>query len=315
MLQLLYGHNVHKFYKGILMTRLNKALGAFALASIFVLGTVWFKTIRVSTIHPTTDKQYASATVMITNPAKNSGGTGVIFHSSRANSTVLTNNHVCGLLEVGGYVITETRAYNVAYFQRSPSHDLCLVTVSANLHINTELADDEPELYDGAHISGHPALLPTIVTHGHFSQKQTIRVMLGFNPCTPEDEKGEDADLCFLLGGIPILKTFEAQVVSALIQPGSSGSAVWNDEGKIAGLVFAGAGDLGYAMVVPYEYILNFIYNEVPTAAIQKPGQIVQNTVNHKDARMKLKAACLDRSNKVKIKSEYCKAVLKDTLF
>src|SRR4051812_8386630 len=44
------------------------------------------------------------ANVMITNRAKTSGGTGLILKSSISESYILTNAHVCGVVEKGGLV-------------------------------------------------------------------------------------------------------------------------------------------------------------------------------------------------------------------
>jgi hypothetical protein len=97
-----------------------------------------------------------------------------------------------------------------------------------------------------------------------------VDILTEITPCKEEDVKANPL-MCLFFGGIPRVSTYEAQLVTATIQPGSSGSAVYNSRGEIAGLVFAGAGDLGYAIVVPYEFVANFLENEQHVIPYTKP--------------------------------------------
>ena len=56
-------------------------------------------------------------------------------------------------------------------------HDLCLLTVQANLHVRTKVADRSPNSFEAASISGHPSLFPTIITKGHFGGKLIVNVL------------------------------------------------------------------------------------------------------------------------------------------
>lgn len=242
---------------------LSKSLSIAGVLLVFGLAvSVWIS----KTVRPTTNSEYSATSVMITRFDGRSGGTGVVTSSSRSESKILTNAHVCSLLNAGGIVRSDRYKGVVKYFQVSDVHDLCLITVSSNFHVNTVLADTAPEPYDDAIVSGHPHLLPNIITRGHFSQKEIVQVITGFRPCTIEDVTGgENAEYCQTLGFVPLIKSYEAQVVSATIMPGSSGSAVYNSNGEIAGLVFAGSGEFGYGMIVPYEYVSTFFDIELPS--------------------------------------------------
>lgn len=224
-----------------------------------------------------TDRTVASentdATVMITNIAKNSGGSGVVLLSTSTESLVLTNGHVCAVVKFGGIVTSSSGipAF-VTHYKISKAHDLCLISVSSDLQARTSLAYSPPKKYDRAAISGHPRLLPNIVTFGHFSDKRIVQVMMGARDCTSEEYTNPDTALfCLLAGKMPIVRTFEAIVVSATIQPGSSGSGVFNSEHRLSALVFAGSGDLGYAMAVPYEYLDFFVNQELGTLPLESP--------------------------------------------
>jgi S1-C subfamily serine protease len=244
-----------------------------------------------ATLHPTEGQQTREASVRIV--TAEGGGTGSIYTSSIFNgSQILTNKHVCELVKrVGkGQVVTNNNnTFDVVSFRESNVHDLCLVKVDANLGVNTNVAEQAPELGSRATVSGHPKLQPHTRTVGDFSNYTKIQVMIGSEPCTEEDlEKIKDpmeALMCALMGIKPIIKTYEAQYVSALIAPGSSGSAVYDEDGNIAAVVFAGGGqDLSFAYTVPWEYVHNFLEYEVkgiaPTESAEGAKKSAKTTVN-----------------------------------
>lgn len=258
-------------------------------------------------VDSTRDRSVSDTTVMITNMKENSGGTGVIVSSSPDKSTVLTNAHVCGVAKYGGIVSSKKNKALVTSYQVSEVHDLCLITVNSNLGKSADVASRPPRDFGRAVISGHPSLLPTIVTRGSFSSKEFIQIMTGLRPCTQDEWNSTLAPLCLFLGGIPEVKTYNAQVVSALISPGSSGSAVFNASGDIAGLVFAGSGAIGWAHIVPQEYVKNFMDNEVPNLKSTTP-LLPGSAPSEQDAEKKLRDACTNKANTTEfnIVKEYC---------
>jgi S1-C subfamily serine protease len=221
-----------------------------------------------------------SSTVKVVDPSMHSGGTGVTLTSSSTQSTVLTNGHVCHVIENGGYVINDTGTHTIATYQASQQHDLCMITVNSNLGASTTIASSRPTPFTPATISGHPALLPTVVTTGHFSNSEIITVMTGSRECTEEDKQDPSMGfLCLFLGRVPVIKSYESTLVTALIQPGSSGSGVYNDKNELVGLVFAGKGGIGYAWTVPYASLMNFIYDESRTLPRVRVGAFDVNQV------------------------------------
>lgn len=233
----------------------------FILISILALAAfIYISAFYPKTVKPTTTQEYISTSVTITGYNERSGGSGVILSSSRNSSKILTNAHVCGVVKNGGIVRSERTRGVVKSYKVSDIHDLCLITTNNNFRINTVVSNNPPENYEDATVVGHPGLLPSIITKGHFSEKQLITIMTGSRKCEESDLKDPKSNLfCSLFGMLPVIKTFEAQVVSSTIMPGSSGSPVFNSDGEIAGLVFAGSGSFGYAMVVPLEYIVSFL--------------------------------------------------------
>jgi S1-C subfamily serine protease len=219
----------------------------------------------------------SAGSVMITNVKGNHGGTGLILHSSDTESVVLTNAHVCGVVEKGGVVSGRTGKFLVSGYKVSAHHDLCLIKVETNLHHETRLADKAPlAYYDRVEVSGHPNLLPNVKTYGHFSGRDQMEVMTGMTPCTAADKSDpKKALLCFFIGGIPVVKVYQAQLVTATIMPGSSGSGAYNANGELSGVVFAGAQGLGYGWVVPYESVKNFVNSERYDLPYKTPGNTI----------------------------------------
>jgi hypothetical protein len=266
---------------------LNFAPLALVLA---VVGTVIY---LGNKFEPATDSDLARTSVMITRMDGRSGGTGVVLSSTKTESKILTNAHVCGVVKHGGLVTGDSVRGMVASYQVSAFHDLCLITTKNDFGVNTPVAGYTPTLYSDAIASGHPSLLPNIITRGHFSHKEAVTVMTGFRKCEEKEFEGDNAILCVFLGGIPILRTYEAQVISATIMPGSSGSAVFNKYGEISGLVFAGSGNLSYGLIVPLEYVHYFVTTEVNKIEPTLPATATELSLNENAMKAKLRQACL----------------------
>jgi hypothetical protein len=221
--------------------------------------------------------------VKVTNLEGNSGGSGVVLSSNSTESLVLTNAHVCGVVVDGGTVSGHNAIGMVKSYKVSQYHDLCLITVSGNLRASTRIADRGPApYYEEAQISGHPHLYPNVVTKGHFSDTQVITVLMDIRDCTAEDMKDpESGFMCLMFGGIPVVRTFQAMLVTAAIMPGSSGSGVYNSNKDLTGLAFAGSGDLSYAWTVPYAYLKYFLTTEISLLEAKLPN--LSNEVANKE--------------------------------
>jgi hypothetical protein len=250
-----------------------RVVGALALVAII---TEVFSSKGI--LHPKKAAEYAKTSVKIVRMDERGGGTGVILESPNSGSIILTNQHVCQVIEEGGLVITESgHKYLIRDYKMSKLHDLCEVRVAVNLGVNTKVAEQPPQKYTQAAISGHPALLPHVVSHAYFSGTQIIQVVVDARECTKEEI--EKDPLTCLFFGFMIMKTYEAQLVTGHIMGGSSGSAVFNEDGEIAGLVFAGNGNgLSYAWIVPQEYVLEFVKNESKEISWKAPAPKTKST-------------------------------------
>jgi hypothetical protein len=214
--------------------------------------------IAAQTIKPVTVEEHALTSVKIMSHLKDAGGSGVILTSTALGSTILTNKHVCELVQAGGYVERGHEEYQVQAYKIYPAHDLCMVSISDSLGINTLIAPAAPEIYSESRVSGHPSLLPMIVSPGHFSGEEKVKLIVDSKPCNGH-EKDREAMYCKMLGGIPVFRIYDAQVLSSLIMPGSSGSGVFNKAGELSGIAFAGSAGLSYAYIVPWSFVRDFV--------------------------------------------------------
>lgn len=214
------------------------------------------------TVRPRNATQFAQTSVMIMMADQRGGGSGVIYKSSDQGTIILTNKHVCEIIQTGGTANTRNGIYKIRSYKFYTKHDLCMVKINENLHTNTIVAQKNPPTYSHAWVSGHPNLQPHTLTQGFFSTRKKLEIAVGFKACDGT-ETNEDAFYCFFYKVKPILKTYESQYVTATIMAGSSGSGVFDENGEIAGLVFAGSPQgLSYAYIVPHEFVKDFTDNE-----------------------------------------------------
>lgn len=247
------------------LSKLGK-LYAFQISGLAILlivgGMVHVLNIESRLRLPKSTRSFAATSVKIVDKSKQGGGSGVILKSSSIASEILTNKHVCRLVEDGGFVVSNGEFILIEAIKKYPYHDLCLVLVRRDLGVDTIIAKQSPAFFSKAYISGHPGLLPHVLTIGNFSGFETLQMVVGIKKC-PEKPSDYEVLACIFLGGVPVVEAFSGQLVTGTILPGSSGSAVFNEYGEISGLVFAGRSrELGYAFVVPYAYILHFTQNQ-----------------------------------------------------
>ncbi len=228
---------------------------------VFLFSALFASSVFSAELRPKSVKELKDSSVRIYNLEMNSGGTGSIYRSYKQASHILTNKHVCRLIEQGGYVESKGKKYLITHYKKFKKHDLCLVRVEKNFKINLKIADTLAKESQIVRVSGHPNLLPHIATSGHLSGRIEVQLMVGVKECTEKDLETHAAE-CLFLGGVPIVEEFDSQVVSNLIKPGSSGSAVFNKKGEIVGVVYAGTGrGFSHGFIVPQIYLFYFLQN------------------------------------------------------
>lgn len=205
------------------------------------------------------------AAVMITSLNERSGGSGTVIRSTSSESFILTNKHVCEVASEGGLVHTSSNEkFLVRSYRESEIHDLCVLSIAKDLGIQVPIAAAAPQPMEPAIVIGHPHLLPTTISQGYFGTMQRIKILVGSRACLKDDIKDlATAIRCLLSGEMGVVKSYEALYTSALIMPGSSGSAVYNSRGEISAVIFAGEEGLSYGFAVPFEYLEKFLSSEI----------------------------------------------------
>lgn len=216
-------------------------------------------------VQPKEYKDFDKVTVMITDKEGRSGGTGWVLKSTPTKSYVITNRHVCGIYDMfGSLTVKHSKgSFQAQRVKISETHDLCLVEVYTDLGVDTKIAETAAAYGDKITIAGHPRLLPLMLSEGHVGEKFEITIVVGVRKCTNE-EKDSNNLYCLNYGVVPIAKNFESTTASAFIAGGNSGSGVFNSQGEVVGVAFAGFGG-GYsqAFIVPFEFLKTFVKTEV----------------------------------------------------
>lgn len=192
-----------------------------------------------------------------------SGGTGFLVRAKSGEAVVVTNAHVC---EVQSYGKVAARWDNGKYtildvLEVDPKHDLCVLSkLPGNLE-PLEIALNEAQTYQGIFVIGHPLLFPNTFVEGHVRER--VNLFLG-------DRMVEEKEQCEIDENYEIVKGllneyiicghyFDAIGISAEIYPGNSGSPVFNQFGKVVGVVFAGEGRSNTGFYIPLEYLENIL--------------------------------------------------------
>lgn len=196
------------------------------------------------------------------------GGSGVIYKSSSKGTIILTNRHICEAIASGGEVVDYAR-HTILAFKKSLKHDVCYIFIKANLKLDTVISARPPKINDKLYISGHPSLYPHIVSQGYMAGTEKMPIHIDNRDCMEFEKKLHPIEC--ILDGRPLYIILESNVVSALISPGSSGSAVFNQSGEIAGLAFAAQGNIGYALVVPWKFLNGFVKREAKSLKWERP--------------------------------------------
>jgi S1-C subfamily serine protease len=190
---------------------------------------------------PSTNEWYAGgekSIFYVTNKAFQGHGTGfTVFNPYDHKKYILTNNHVCeGLQEADGaiYIYSEGRLKKSKVLYKDPSLDLCLIyprhkSPPFYLHENNMRPD-----HQNIFIMGYGADAPLTLTIGHRQYRTKIQL------------DGGDTE-------------FEAEITTAVIYPGNSGSPVFDSNMEVIGVVFAGSTITHYGAFIPLDKVYLFL--------------------------------------------------------
>lgn len=174
---------------------------------------------------------------------RTSSGTGTILRSGPSGSDFLTNEHVCDdAPKAGAIILLDGRPYEVTAIKPSRQYDLCLMHVKENIKKDTKVSELPAKVGDEVICGGYPLGLPLVLQKGYVSRAFNIG----------ERDKPE-----FVL------------LTSFIVQPGHSGSAIFNEKGEIVGVIEAlkpanPKDSIGFGLAVPQQYVKRFIEKEAP---------------------------------------------------
>jgi len=169
--------------------------------------------------------------------------TGFSIVATDAVSFVLTNKHVCAMGAAANYILTLQSGEKVlARFIRSdPFADICLLG-TASVIPQLKLANDNASQGDRIVTIGGPDGVYPLLVDG---------LMSGYGNMDMRNEQDEDGEFEV---------HFRAQVMSAPVYPGSSGSPVVDVNGEVIGIVFAVRGEKEHiAFIVPISEVWRFL--------------------------------------------------------
>lgn len=213
-------------------------------------------------------KRHEAAIVVLTNHEHKGGGTGFQLNFGSHQFTI-TNAHVCEMagkdhqLEAASPLLPFTP---IKILAKSPYTDLCILEPVKSLPA-LDLRFGDFNKGDKLEIWGHPRLRPLEKAKGKVIVKShVIDVMLDFI-YTIEQERAcrqPKNEIIPSLFGPACIEHVRAQETSAQIEPGNSGSPVFDEAGKVGGVAFAGAvgaNDHANGEIVPWASLYIFLMN------------------------------------------------------
>jgi serine protease Do len=167
-------------------------------------------------------------------------GTGFSIFADQNGSSIITNKHICAAPDAY-YELTDSRGktHTATLIRTARGADLCL------LHTNDKippvrLAQNDARQGDHVNAIGAPYGMLPLFTDGFVSGGKWVDIK-------------EDDELHFEVH-------FYSELVSIPVYPGNSGSPVFNDAGKVVGVVFAGLHNADHmTLIVPVSEIHKFL--------------------------------------------------------
>lgn len=188
----------------------------------------------------------ASSIVMLTNAQHTSGGTGFEVRYGNKDFTV-SNAHVCEMGYKDGYLRASGVGFKdlkIKILKQSPDTDLCLLE-PIKLLPKLQLRKNEFKKGDQISIWGHPRLRPLEISKGKVTiESHVISVSAGIIFNKEEEDRCRFPKNHIVSGWFGMFKicieTVRAQLTSARIEPGNSGSPVLDQDMQVGGVAFAG---------------------------------------------------------------------------
>lgn len=207
-------------------------------------------------------KKYSKKIVILTSPSPGGGGTGFALKAPSGITYTVTNNHVCELAEGGKMraVWDNGRSVLIDVLEVDREHDLCIMD-GLPLMEGLELGKQELDVYDPAFIIGHPRLAPNTFSEGLVRERLNMDIIMGYGDaesCRAQKLKYKLVNGWLGPEGV-CYEEYDAFDTSIKGYPGNSGSPVFNFDGQVVGVIFAGNNITNDMSYVPLEFLQDLI--------------------------------------------------------
>ncbi len=202
------------------------------------LNNITKSVVKISTLYTVEDK------LTLAPVFKSYVATGFSVKNIEGNkSFIITNQHVCSMKQNSAYLLTLQTGERVTakYIRVDAFADICLLEADAVIP-PLKISEENASYGDRVITIGGPEGVYPVIVDGFVSGYYDIEMK------NEPDEEGQ-----FEIH-------FRAQVISAPTYPGSSGSPVFDTNGIVVGIVFAGLIDKDHiTYMVPVNEVLRFL--------------------------------------------------------
>lgn len=192
------------------------------------------------------------------------GGTGFVVQAPSGKKFVLTNKHVCEIADLVPQLFVKfddgSRPVPVVVREKSTETDLCIIDLPLD-HAPLPLGK-HPMQGDLSIVIGHPHLRPLTPSEGVITAADTELEMQNGVPVEQCNGKRMRIESYISFFGRPekvCIATYHAHMISARTEPGNSGSPVFDAQGEVMGIAFAGGYGGAYGAIIDIDEIRSFI--------------------------------------------------------
>lgn len=192
-----------------------------------------------------------------------SGGHGSgfsVIHNDK--NFIITNAHVCEMAEDGKLLVQyaySSHKYVATVYKIDDSHDLCAInSVRGFFSSGLTVADRYPHVGETLHSLGYPSYNNLTMSSGEYTGFSDVELQAELinGKCL-----GELRTFQTIFGEFEAcVRVFPAYELTTAVYPGSSGSVLFNDYGKVVGVIFAKSTKTHISnYAVPLEYLKSFL--------------------------------------------------------